>query len=182
MDIKETWSRTSWADAAQIAQMIDPDKVPQGAAALPPHGWFAQLLAAGRLNEAVMFIAHALPRYECIIWMTQSLIEMGAVDRRDPLVVAVLRWIDQPTDELRREAAALAEKARGNSAAKQMAEAVMLSGGSLAPADLPPVQPPPDVCAKLASGAVLTGVYSLSEPKPALRRALELGEAIARGR
>ena len=181
MNAQENWTRTNWTDAAQVAEFIDPDRIPQGAAGQPPQSWFGQLLSAGQLNDAVTFMAHALPRYECVIWMAQSLIEMSAVDRRDPLVVAVLRWIDQPTDELRREAAYLAEKARGNSAAKLMAEAVMLSGGSLAPADLPPVQPPPDVCAKLASGAVLTGIYSLQEPELALRRTLALGEAIARG-
>lgn len=181
MNAQENWSRISWTDAAQIEQFIDPGKVAQGAAGQLPKSWFGQLLSAGQLNDAVNFMAHALPRYECVVWMARSLIEIGAVERRDPLVVAVLRWIDQPSDELRREAAELAEKVSGNSAAKLMAEAVMLSGGSLAPAGLPPVQPPPDVCAKLAAGAVLTGIYSLPEPEPALRRTLALGEAIACG-
>lgn len=181
MATQQPWQRTHWSDAAQIAQLVDPDTVPAAAAGLLPHDWFGRLLGEDRLADAVKFLAHALPRYECTVWAVQSLIAMGAVDRRDPLVVAAMRWADQPTDELRRAAATLAEQTRGNSPARLLAETVMLSGGSLAPIDTPAVLPLPDTCAKLASGAILTGAFTLSDPKAALRRALAMGEAIAAG-
>ena len=176
-----TWQRSSWSDAGQIVALIDPDREDGGAAGQPLHAWYGELRGAGKLREAVEFVAHALPRYECVVWATRSLIELGAVDRHDPLMLAVLRWIDDPRDRQRRAAADLADATRKDSPALLLARAVHLSGGSLAPEDLPPIQPAPDVCAKMAGAAVLSGAYLQADPQAALMRALELGNSIASG-
>ena len=175
------WKHTVWSDSGQIARQINPDAPPHQSDRLPPHVRFAELTAQGRRNEAVFFIAHALPRYECVVWGAQVLLEAGIADRQDPLMVAVVRWIDQPGDELRRIAGDLAKATRRSSPARLLANAVKMSGGSVAPPDLPAVQPPTDVCAALVAGAVLGGVYDLPLPGPALDLALKLGEAIAKG-
>ena len=175
------WSRTVWSDAGQIARQINPESPPHESDRLPPHQRFAELTGQGRRNDAVMFLAHALPRYECVVWAAQVLLEAGIADRHDPLMVAVLRWIDQPGDALRRTAGDLAKGARRNTPACKLAFAVMMSGGSVAPPELPAVQPPPDVCAAMVAGAVLGGIYDLRDPAPALDLALRLGEAIAKG-
>lgn len=179
MSAPQPWTRSAWTDAAQIAGLIDPDDVPEGAAQQQPHHWHAQLVEQGRLGEAVIFLAHALPRYECVAWGAQALLDIGAIDRYDPLTVATLRWIDLPGDALRREAGDLADSTRRNSAARMLAHAVAFSGGSLAPPDLPAVQPPPGVCAAFVSGAILDGVKYQPDPDAALLRAIELGEAMA---
>ena len=175
------WSRSIWTDAGQLVSLIDPDGDPGNAAGQSLQAWHACLVESGEIRAALAFLAHALPRYECVVWAAQALIEAGAVERKDPLVVAVLQWIDDPDDAKRRSAGDAAEAVRKTTPAKLLGHAVFLSGGSLAPKDLPPVQPPPDVCAKLAAGAVLLGAHSLPDPPAALRKALALGEAIVTG-
>ena len=175
------WQRTVWSDAGQIARQIDPDSPPHESDRLPPHLRFAELTGQGRRNDAVAFLAHALPRYEAVVWGAQVLLEAGIADRHDPLMVAVLRWIDQPGDDLRRNAGDLAEATRRNTPARNLAHAVLMSGGSIAPPEFPAVQPPTAVCAALVTGAVLAGAYALRDPRAALDLALKLGEAIANG-
>lgn len=176
------WTRSAWTDAAMLAEAVNPRKVSPDAAGKLPHEWYASLLETNRLFEAVEFVAHALPRYECAVWAAQALLELGVVDRLDPVMVGVLRWIDEPSDALRRACHELAEASRSDSPAIMLAQAVFLSGGSLAPEDLAPVLPPPDVCAKLAAGAVLSGAYACKVPDVALRTVLRLGEAMVAGR
>jgi hypothetical protein len=176
------WTRSTWTDAAQLAESVHPDKIPDGAAGQLPHQWYGALVAGGRLFEATEFLAHALPRYECAVWATQALLEMDAADRHDPLMVAVLRWIDEPSDALRRAVGEVIEATRRDSPAKMLAQAVLLSGGSLAPEDMPAVLPPPDVCAKLAAGAVISGAYTRPDPDAAMQKTLVAGEAMAAGR
>lgn len=175
------WTRSTWTDAAQLSEAVNPRKVPEGAAGKPPHEWYARLLDGNKLFEAVEFVAHALPRYECAAWAAQALLEIKAADRLDPVMVAVLRWIDEPSDALRRACNDQAEACRFDTPAKLLAQAVFLSGGSLAPEEYEPVLPPPDVCAKLAAGAVLSGAYAGDDPNGALRTILRLGEAMAAG-
>lgn len=180
MENVANWTRSTWTDAAMLAKTVDPKRVPQEAAGKAPHVWFDSLLDAGRQFEAIEFVAHALPRYECAVWAAQALLETGMVDRHDPLIVAVLRWIDEPSDKARRACGELASEA-DDTPARMLAQAVQLSGGSLAPEEYPPVLPPPDVCAKLAAGAVLSGCYANADPGKAMALALRLGKAMASG-
>lgn len=175
------WSRSSWTDAGQLIELIDPERRPVKLTGQAPHAWFADLVSAGKYSDALSFVAHALPRYECVTWSAQALIDIGAVDRREPLMVAILRWIDEPSDQLRRAAGELGDNTREDTPSRMLALAVMFSGGSIAPADMPPVQPPTDVCAKFAHAAVLKGALARPDRVTAQRRALELGEAMARG-
>jgi len=173
------WIRSAWTDAALLSAQIDPDAIVTQAAGQPLHAWFATLVSQDKLFDAALFLGSALPRFECVMWGTQVLMEMAAVDRQDPIMVAVLRWIDQPSDALRRHAGELAEAARRETPARKVGMAVMMSGGSLAPEGLAPVLPPPGTCAVLVAGAVFSGAYSRPDSKMALRRALLAGEAIA---
>ena len=148
---------------------------------MAPHDRFAELVSAGDSAGAIQFLAHALPRYECVAWGARCLLEHGGADRLDPLMVASLRWLDQPGDQLRRDAGALASATTKASPARLLAHAVLMSGGSIAPADLPPVNPPAATCAALVAGAVLTGAYRTPDPDAALRASLAAGDTIARG-
>jgi|GEM_PF-1941293 hypothetical protein len=175
-----TWARSAWTDAALLSARIDPDTTVTQAAGQPLHAWFATLVSQDKLFDAALFLGSALPRFECVVWGTQVLLEMAVIDRQDPIVVAVLRWIDQPSDALRRHAGDLAEATRRESPARKLGMAVLMSGGSLAPDGLAPVLPPLGTCAMLIAGAVFSGAYSRPDSKMAMHRALVAGEAIAR--
>ncbi|GGC32278.1 hypothetical protein GCM10011371_19640 [Novosphingobium marinum] len=176
----KTWKRSAWTDAGQLVELIDPDSPTREAVGKTLPAWYSGLVDSGDLTGACNFLAHALPRYECIAWAAQALLEIGAVDRKDPLMVASLRWLDDPDDARRRAANDAAQQVRPDTPAKLLAMAIFFSGGSIAPADLAPVQPAPDVCAKLAGAAVLVGGYAQPDPDTALRKVLALGEMMAK--
>ncbi|MBW8785678.1 MAG: hypothetical protein JF593_13755 [Novosphingobium sp.] len=176
------WARSSWTDAAQLAAVIDPESVPAAAAGRPLHEWYGELVATGRLLDAVRFLAQALPRYEATVWAAQALLSLAAIERTNPAIIAALRWIDEPGDAGRRAAAEAGEALKDGTPAKLLTQAVLLSGGSLAPPDLQPIQPPPDACNKVCAAAVLTAAYDQPDPDAALRQALALGEAMVTGR
>lgn len=180
MQRAEPWSLSTWTDAGLLTASIDAENVPLEAHGVAPAQWFATLREHGKVFEATMFLAHALPRYECVVWATRTIIESQVLDRADPLVTAALRWIDDPSDRLRRaagEAAAGSGRAR---AGELLCQAVFYSGGSIAPDDLAPVNAPAQTCALMAAGAVLSGAYDQQNPAAVLERAFEIGEALAR--
>jgi hypothetical protein len=175
------WTRSTWTDAGQLLLVVDPDRPQPDAAGKPLADWFARLLEQGDMAGATAFLAHSLPRYECVVWAARALLEGGWAARSDPAMVAALRWIDDPDDGQRRAAQAVADSVPRTTPSKLLAQAIFVSGGSLAPEDLPPVQPAPDICAKLAGAAVLLGAQSAAEPRAALRQALEMGVAMVSG-
>lgn len=176
----EAWKLSTWTDAAQLAAYVDPRNVPEEARGLEPVAWFAQLRVSGEPVDAVNFIAHAMPRYECVVWTVRTLIEIG-IDRTDPAIVAALRWIDNPSDALRRATSILGESLDDETAQSLLCQTIFLSGGSISEEDLPAIQPPPDTCAKLAAAAVLTAAFALDDPEAAIAKGLALGEAVLAG-
>jgi hypothetical protein len=174
------WSLSTWTDAALLAASINPEAVPDGAAGVSPAQWFATLRSQGKILEATTFLAHALPRYECVIWATRSLIEGQVLDRSDPFVTAALRWIDDPSDRLRRAAGELADISGRARAGELLCQAVFYSGGSIAPDDLAAVNAPAQTCALMAAAAVLSGAYDQKMPAAVLERAFDIGDALAR--
>ncbi|MET0252180.1 MAG: hypothetical protein ABW203_08390 [Novosphingobium sp.] len=172
------WSLTKWSDAAQVLGEIGNE----GEAAQPgeaPGAYCRRLIEMGSLADAATFLAHALPRYECIAWAGRALLDEGAAARGDPLMIAVLRWIDNPVDPNRRAAFQAAEDAAADTPARLLALAVYLSGGSLSEPDLPAVLPPSHVSAKLAAAALVKGAYASAAPAEALRRIVGRGVTLA---
>jgi hypothetical protein len=155
---------------------MDPDAGPGQAAGRLPADWYKRLCDRDEFSEAILFLSLALPRFECLAWGAQGLIEIVAVDRNDPLMLKVLRWIDNPEDGARRQIMAMALDEGRESPQKLLGMAVGFSGGSILPPDSPPLQPPPDACGKMVSGALLSGVYSQPVPKTAIETVLAIGE------
>lgn len=179
----ETWSKSAWTDAGQIVSLMDreADVEPALGKSLPE--WFAGLVESGDLGAALSFLAHALPRYDCVVWAARSILDTGMSERGDPLMTAALRWIDNPEDDsVRRGAFEMAEAMPRTSPSRMLAQSVFFAAGSITPAEGQAVQAAPDICAKLASAAVLVGAYTLPDAKAAMRRALEIGEAMVCGR
>jgi hypothetical protein len=178
------WTLCRWTDAAQLVAVAGTNPVPDEASGMAPAEWFARLREQGRPVDAVNFLAQALPRYECVVWASRTLLESGAIERTDPLALAALRWTDEPSDELRRAAGDAAEAAseRDDSPAVLLCRAVFLSGGSLAPVDLPAIQPRPELCGRLAAGAILLAAYNGANPRDVLEPAFAIGSDIVSGR
>ncbi|WP_372731494.1 hypothetical protein [Novosphingobium sp.] len=176
----DTWTLSTWTDAAQLAAYVNPRQVPEQARDVAPPAWFAHLREAGEVVDAVNFIAHAMPRYECVVWAVRTLIDIG-IDRTDPAIVAALRWIDNPSDGLRRAAAHLGESLDDETPQSLLCQTIFLSGGSISEEDLPAIQPPPDTCAKLAAATVLTAAFGSDEADKAISKGLTLGETVLAG-
>ena len=181
--VTQAWPKAPWTDAGQVFAFIGGAIEHQGAAdalGLPPGAYFETLIEAGRLRDAVHFVSHALPRYECVVWAAQSLLAAGAVDRGSALVVAVLCWIDDPCEELRRAVERLIEEETLSSPGYWLAKAVFVSGGSVSPPDCPPVLPSPAASAKFAAAAIFEAAAGSSRDSAGLlRHAASLGDALA---
>ena len=172
------WALTKWSDAAQVLEQIGED-TEAAAPGEAPAAYCRRLIERGKLAEATAFVAHALPRFECIAWAGRGLLDHGGAARSDPLMIAVLRWIDNPGDANRRAAMQAADAAPGDSPARLLALAVFLSGGSLSEPELPAVLPPSHVAAKLASAALVKAAYASAAPGETLGRMVDRGVALA---
>jgi hypothetical protein len=176
------WPKTNWTDAGQIFAFIGGairHDGPDEALTQPPPVYFQKLVGDGKLYEAIYFISHALPRYESVVWAAQSLLASGSVDRNNPLVVAVLRWIDDPCEELRRKIEELIAEQTIITPEYMLANSAFMSGGSITIPESPPVLAPPDACAKFAAGAVFNAADESENSAQVLRQAADLGNAIA---
>src|SRR5579863_5465832 len=118
---------------------------------------YLNLLVANQLYaDAVRFLAHALPKRECV-WWAWVCARRSAGEKPPPKIKSSLdateKWIAQPNEENRRIAKAAADAAGIASAAGCAGLAAFFSGGSLGPPEAPPVQPGDYLTAKAVSGA-----------------------------
>jgi hypothetical protein len=148
-----------------------------------PSAFFAEARQSGDLVTAVNFLGHALPRHEGVAWAAHALdgqtreAALPAANRQ--LLDLVLRWADEPTDEHRRAAYESRELAGEESPEALLALAAFFSGGSIAPEELAPVLPAPELSGRLAASAVIVGAYRGPDSNAALNRALDMGDRIA---
>jgi hypothetical protein len=138
------------------------------------------LLNAERFQDAVRFVAHALPKREAVWWALLCARE-SAGDAPPADVKASLdatdMWVRHPGDEQRRAAMAAAQKATFGTAAGCAGLAAFLSGGSLSVPGQPEVPPGPFLTAKAVTGGVSIASIG-SDPKTAperFRRYVEQG-------
>ncbi len=176
------WTQVTLGNAGQVLELTGRDAeviAADGNAAMAPDMYYQALVGRGEIGVAVEFLAHALPRYEAVIWATQVLRRL--TPGQDDMLTAVLRWIDDPNDAERRAIFERAEQTPSGSAKALLAHAVFFSGGSMSGPDLPVVLPPPFACCKCAYGAVMTAAYASKDTDAILRDALHIGESIASG-
>ena len=149
----------------------------------PEHGGreFATALVNAELfQDAVRFVAHALPKREAVWWALLCARE-AAGDAPPAEVKASLDatdvWVRHPGDEQRRAAMVAAQKATFKTAAGCAGLAAFLSGGSLSVPGQPEVPPGPFLTAKAVFGAVALASIG-TDPKTAperFRRYVEQG-------
>lgn len=178
-----SWTRVKWTEAGQVTAQLDWRERADDPAT-PPQAFFEGLRAAGRLEDAAMFLALALPRYEAVMWAARMVRDAApqpaSRDEADALKAALL-WVQDPTESRRRAAEVAAGRLSASSPQQFCALAAFYSGGSMAPENCAPVPPPKHVCGRFAAGAVLSAAAASADRKAAIRQALDAGEAIARG-
>ena len=158
-------SSASLAAAAEVGEqaiaLLRPD--------IPPREYVELLMARELFSDAVRFLAHALPRRECV-WWGWVCARRAAGENPPPKIRAALeaaeKWIAQPAEENRRAAKAAADAAGLDSAAGCAALGAFFSGGSLAPPDAPVAPPGPYLTAKAIGGAVVLAAVA-REPEKA---------------
>jgi hypothetical protein len=176
------WSKVTWSDASQVMALVGkPFDFDDGDPIAPvlPDAYCRMLIDKRRVSDATTFVGHALPRYEGIVWAVQALRSRWPEGKTDPIITEILRWIDDPSDEQRRIIHGMAQTASSDSPASLLGLAVFLSGGSISEPDLPPVLPPADASAKLATAAVLIAAFADPDPTDALMGAVAIGQTIA---
>jgi hypothetical protein len=151
----------------------------------PQRAFVASLVERELFADAIAFLAHALPRREAV-WWAWVCARKASGPTPPPNIQAALdateRWIVQPTEDHRRQAIAFGEQADFGTPAGCAALSAFFSGGSLSPADAPPVPPGEFMTAKAVAGSV-TMAAVVTEPEKApekfreyVRLALEVAD------
>ena len=97
---------------------------------------------------------------------------------------AVLRWLQQPTEEHRRLAEQVARKVGLVKPAGAVAKATVFAAGSMSPPGLPEVSPPGDLTALTISGAIqgCAGELMAAGVDDPYRQLLRFGLEVASGK
>jgi hypothetical protein len=133
---------------------------------IAPREYLDALVAQEHFQDAIRFLAHALPKREAV-WWAWVCARRAAGAEPAPRIKASLdateKWIAQPTDDHRRTAMTVAEAAGMDTPAGCAGLAAFFSGASLAPPDAPAVPPGEHLTAKAVSGAVIVAALA---PQP----------------
>jgi predicted component of type VI protein secretion system len=162
---------------------LDDDVLPQIAADTTTRQFVEALLQQSRFSDGITFLAAAMPKREAVWWGCQSCggSDPSSLPRDDRKAIEAARaWVVDPSEENRRAAEAAANAGELLTAPSCVAMAAFLSGGSIAPPDLPEV-PPPDHLTGHTIACALSLAAAIGSDEAA-KRALELGIAIADGK
>jgi Family of unknown function (DUF6931) len=137
--------------------------------------------------DGIRFLAHAMVKRAVVWWTCLCATETLGPEAPEAATKALetaRAWVVDPGDENRRACWPAAEAAEIGTPAGCAAMAAFVSGGSLAPADLPAVPPGEDLTARLAIGALVLAAVMRQPEKAAEKYAsfLQLGCAIAEGK
>jgi hypothetical protein len=172
------------ADLAKTLSLSDPGKALL-TPTLTPRQFLDALIAAGRHDDAIRFLAVALPRREAVWW---GLVCVKGVlktlpDPQAKALAAAERWVKDPSEANRRSAGAAAEVAGYGTAPGGLAAGAFWSGGSMAPPNVPPVPPRDDLTGLAVGGALLLAAIADPTTADASRgRFLALGADVATGK
>jgi hypothetical protein len=154
---------------------------------MSPQEFVAALVEKKKYIDAIDFMAYALPPREAIWWgclcMQHAVGEKLAPPERAAATAAV-QWVMQPTEANRAVARAPAEAAGPGSIAGSLAMAAAVTGGSMAPPNMPVMPPPPFAPAKSVAMAVK---LASTKAEPVLiskiqKSYLDLAAEVAEGR
>lgn len=149
---------------------------------MQPESFLDALQAGNHWVDACRFLAHALPKRKAVMWTCACLRE--ALDpstlESDAALRAAECWAVDPSETNRRTALSAAETAKVGDPGGLAALAAGVSGGSLAPPDVPLVPSGELETARAVSGVVLLAAVRSQPEKAAEKfaRFLEMGREI----
>lgn len=139
-------------------------------AQVSPAEFLGRLSEAGLAQDAVGFLAHALPKREAVWWACQCVREVGvnSGDTARAALLAAAHWVADPSEGNRRGAHHAAQQAEGTPEGF-VALGAFFSGGSIAPPEAPEAKPAQNVTPRLVTGAILLAAVA-SEPQKATQK------------
>jgi hypothetical protein len=128
---------------------------PPPRAAAEPLDYARALIGSPNPNDAIIFIAHLLPRREAVWWGLECVRGLLGAGAEDQALRAAEAWVRAPEEGTRR--AALAAYGAGHQRAPTtwLAFAAGWSGGSVTPSDKDPLPAPPAACPMGVNTAVM---------------------------
>jgi hypothetical protein len=141
-----------------------------------PLDYARALLSSPRPSEAVIFIAHLLPRREAVWWAIQCVRAMLGPSGDDGALRAAEAWVREPEEDTRRAALTAANAGDQKAATTWLAFAAGWSGGSVTAPDKDPLAAPPSACAMGANTAVMLAATA-GDPLGVLQRIAACVEA-----
>lgn len=148
--------------------------------------YLEKLVAAGLTVDALRVLALALPKPEAVWWacvcIRQAVPKPWLVSCENALDAAE-KWAKDPAEANRRACGSTAEAAGWDTAHGCAAGAAWVSGGSLSPPNLPPVQPREDLTAQMVAGALrLASVFDPLATAATTARFVQIGMTVADGK
>lgn len=116
-----------------------------------------ELAAQGHYHDAVLLLAHALPKREAIWWGCKSIrttLAQETPDEEQKAIDLAEDWAMKPGDDKRKQVAAMGEAIGSSKASGLLAMATGWSAGSLVSEQNLEVPPPPHLSAVGVAGAV----------------------------
>ena len=185
----ETLPEARLQTAAQAAEGM-PDSGPETsrllAASATPGEYLDRLVAAKLYEDAVRFIAYALPPREAIWWLCLCIGRVAPEDLADvekQALESAAGWVKDPNEKTRRRAEKAGRVADFKTPSGCAAFAAFYTGGSIAPEGLPEVPPPRGVVPRIVDGALCLAMAPITDrPRKEVQRDfLEIGLAVSRG-
>lgn len=110
-------------------------------------------------GPAILFTALMLPKREAVWWGCLCLRGLGLADVKTAEGIAAAEaWVRKPDEDERRAAGQTAEVHNFEGPGAWIAFAAFTTGGSLAPAGLQAVPPPPDIAGRSVYAAIMQGL------------------------
>lgn len=146
--------------AAEVCQVLDldPESLALMAEGMTVADFVKALIADERQPDAVQVLSQALPKPDAVKWVCDCLREgLGDAPSEDAIACldAAEQWVAKPVEEARVEALAVAQATDMSEPPSFAALAAGMSGGSIAPPDLPEVPPAEELTGKMVAGALL---------------------------
>lgn len=171
-------NRIRFTTAQQVVETFpgaadDLGEVPENAT---PLDFLSQLVSSENPIPALFFAGWALPKRESIWWACLVMRGMGLTDGEAGAGLSLAEaWVRNPEEDERRAAGQFAEEVYFEGPGAWVAFAAFTTAGSLAPAGLQAVPPPPEMSGKCAAMCVIDA----TEAEDPIQRLANIHAAVA---
>ncbi len=184
MQLKKIKAVTASEVCADIT--LDDDALALLAEGMSPSEYLEQLTGADLLQDAIKFLARALPAREAAWWACLSArhgVSESTPDNEIKVLELAEQWVFKPTDESRHATHEATDTIESDTPVYWAGMSVFWSGGSMVPEDLPAMPAAENLCGMAVSGAVvLAGITDdIVESNNLYQLFIKQGIAVANG-